>query len=160
MALRDYESGEITVHWDSTRCVHTGICLRSLPGVFDTGRRPWVDIEGAAAPEIVATTERCPSGALSYTLPDGPAERPDARTTVVPWPNGPLWVRGDVEVRDRHGNLFRAGPRMTLCRCGQSQNQPFCDMSHLEAGFRDYPKAVAPEREAAENPTEIGGAGD
>jgi uncharacterized Fe-S cluster protein YjdI/CDGSH-type Zn-finger protein len=157
VALRDYQSATITVHWDSSRCVHSAICLRGLPAVFDTSRRPWVDIDAATAAEIVAVIQQCPSGALRYTLPGGPAEQPDDQTTIIPWPNGPLWVRGDVEVRDRHGNLFRAGPRMALCRCGNSQNQPFCDMSHVEAGFRDYPKVVTEARDGAENPSEIGG---
>ena len=40
---RDYENDAIRVHWDSIRCIHVGICLRALPQVFDTGRRPWVD---------------------------------------------------------------------------------------------------------------------
>jgi uncharacterized Fe-S cluster protein YjdI/CDGSH-type Zn-finger protein len=155
VALRDYQSSTITVHWDSTRCVHSAICLRALPAVFDTARRPWVDVDAATAQEVVATIERCPSGALRYTLREGPAEQPDAPTTIIPWPNGPLWVRGEVEVRDRHGELFRAGPRMALCRCGHSQNQPFCDMSHVEAGFRDYPKVVSDVREGAESPSDI-----
>ncbi len=153
---RDYETADVTVHWDSTRCVHSGICLKSLPDVFDTQRRPWVDVAAASAGEIVAAIERCPSGALTYTPAAGPGEQPDVPTTVIPWPNGPLWVRGDVEVRDRSGNLFRAGPRVALCRCGHSLNQPFCDMSHRTAGFRDNPHAIDPARDAAETPSEIG----
>jgi CDGSH-type Zn-finger protein len=65
-------------------------------------------------------------------------------------------VRGEVEVRDRKGELFRAGPRMALCRCGESKNHPFCDLSHVEAGFRNYPRAVAADRAAAESPDDVG----
>ena len=53
----------------------------------------------------------------------------------------PYFVRGSFQVEDRHGNTFDTGPRATLCRCGHSQNQPFCDLSHREAGFRSYPRA-------------------
>jgi len=155
MAHRDYSTDTITVHWDSTRCIHSGICTSTLPAVFDTGRRPWVDVAGASADNLIAAIERCPSGALSYTRADGVAEQPDETTTVIPWPNGPLWVRGNIEVRDRHGNLFRAGPRIALCRCGQTQNQPFCDMSHRSAGFKDYPRAITEERKTADAPSEI-----
>ncbi len=156
MARRDYETDDITIHWDSERCVHSAICTSSLSGVFDTQRRPWVDPAAASIDDLIAVVERCPSGALTYTRADGVAEKADTTTTIVPWPNGPLWVRGHVEVRDRHGNLFRAGPRVTLCRCGHSQNQPFCDMSHRSAGFRDYPQAISGERAAAEDPSDIG----
>ena len=47
MATRTYENEDLTVFWDSSRCIHTGICLRSLPGVFDLRSRPWVQVDGA-----------------------------------------------------------------------------------------------------------------
>lgn len=157
MAKRDYATEGVTVHWDSTRCIHSAICTSSLPLVFDTAQRPWVRVDGAAVDEIVAVIERCPSGALSYTRADGIAEQADVTTTIVPWPNGPLRVRGDVEIRDRRGNLFRAGPRIALCRCGQSANQPFCDMSHRSAGFRDYPTTISDDRRSATHPSDLAG---
>jgi len=49
MATRTYEKGDLTVFWDSTRCIHTGICLRSLHSVFNLRNRPWVDLDGADA---------------------------------------------------------------------------------------------------------------
>jgi uncharacterized Fe-S cluster protein YjdI/CDGSH-type Zn-finger protein len=155
VARRDYATEEITVHWDSTRCIHSAICTSSLPLVFDPDQRPWVNVTGAGVDDLVAAIERCPSGALAYTRADGVAERADVATTIVPWPNGPLRVRGTVEIRDRRGNLFRAEPRMALCRCGQSRNQPFCDMSHRSAGFRDHSQAVSDERESASAPTDL-----
>jgi len=47
MATRTYEKGGFTVFWDSTRCIHTGICLRSLHSVFNFKNRPWVNLDGA-----------------------------------------------------------------------------------------------------------------
>lgn len=157
MATRDYQTDEIIVHWDSSRCVHTGICLRSLHDVFDLRRKPWVDVQGASADEIAATIEKCPSGALSYTRPGRAGEQPPETTTVVPAPNGPLYVRGNVEVRDADGELLGAGYRMTLCRCGHSKNQPFCDLSHRDAGFTDNPRVIAEHRHEAEDPSGISG---
>ncbi len=58
MTKRSYETAAIRVHWDSARCIHTGICLRSLPGVFDTSQRPWITVEGAEANEIAGTIEQ------------------------------------------------------------------------------------------------------
>lgn len=156
MAKREYDGEGITVHWNSELCIHTGICLKDLPQVFDNEARPWVAVENANAEEIAQVVEGCPSGALTYTRTDGePGEQSPAQTTVIPVPNGPLRVRGELEVRDARGNLFKAGPRFTLCRCGASQNQPFCDLSHRDIRFRNNPRAIAESREAAESPKDI-----
>ena len=61
-----YTNGEITVLWKPKRCLHTGICVRGLPLVFDVKRRPWVDPLAATTGEIAAQCDRCPSGALTW----------------------------------------------------------------------------------------------
>lgn len=156
MPRRTYESSALRVFWDSSVCIHTGICLQRGDGAFDTTRRPWIDLEMTDPDTVVATIEACPSGALRYErLDGGPDEEPDHPTTVVPWPNGPLLVRGEIEVQDRHGETFTASPRVALCRCGASDNQPFCDLSHKDAGFRDYPRVTADARAAAEAPSDV-----
>ncbi len=64
--LQTYESPEITVTFDPTRCTHSGRCVRGLPAVFDVSRTRWVDITAASADEIAAQVARCPSGALQF----------------------------------------------------------------------------------------------
>ena len=87
MTKRTYRSDAIAVHWDSDRCIHTGICLQTLPGVFDLDTRPWITVDGATAEQIASAIERGPSGALRYDRLDGAAaEVPDLPATVVPWP--------------------------------------------------------------------------
>ncbi|KZZ86172.1 MULTISPECIES: CDGSH iron-sulfur domain-containing protein [Bacillaceae] len=44
--------------------------------------------------------------------------------------NGPFRVTGDVELVDAEGNVYPAKPAFSLCRCGQSQNMPYCDATH------------------------------
>ena len=51
--------------------------------------------------------------------------------------SGPLWVRGGIEILDAAGEPYEVRNRVTLCRCGQSKNKPFCDGSHIAAKFRD-----------------------
>jgi CDGSH-type Zn-finger protein len=124
--------------------------------VFESQRRPWIELARASTETTVQAVEACPSGALTYErLDGGPQEIPDTPTSIVPWPNGPLMVRGRVSLRDRHGGGFDSGPRMTLCRCGASDNQPFCDLTHKESGFRDYPRANQADRDRAECPGDI-----
>ena len=48
---------------------------------------------------------------------------------------GPLLVRGGVRVLDAEGNVLYEGEKTALCRCGGSQNKPFCDGTHKTNGF-------------------------
>jgi uncharacterized Fe-S cluster protein YjdI len=63
---KTYRGKEVDVSFDPDVCVHSGKCVRGLPAVFDTKRRPWIDPEGAKADEVVEQVKRCPSGALQY----------------------------------------------------------------------------------------------
>jgi uncharacterized Fe-S cluster protein YjdI/CDGSH-type Zn-finger protein len=153
---RTYEDNDLRVFWDSSLCIHTGKCIRAGNGVFDPQRRPWVEMNQADTATTIAAIESCPTGALRYERVDGSAgEQPQSPTTIVPWPNGPLMVRGELEVEDRFGGRFLTGPRAALCRCGDSANQPFCDLSHRDKGFRDNPKAPSSKRQGAHDPSEI-----
>ncbi|MBC7703213.1 MAG: CDGSH iron-sulfur domain-containing protein [Rhodoferax sp.] len=51
--------------------------------------------------------------------------------------SGPLWVRGGVAVMAADGYAYEVRNRVALCRCGASGNKPFCDGTHVSAGFRD-----------------------
>jgi CDGSH-type Zn-finger protein len=58
-----------------------------------------------------------------------PVEAPAATVTV--YPDGPLVVRGDVEIRTVDGEALETpGKVVALCRCGKSRLKPFCDSSH------------------------------
>src|SRR5689334_10971805 len=134
--LRHYANDVIDISYDAERCIHASECVRGLPAVFDTGRRPWILPTAAAADAIAAVVERCPSGALHYTRRDGGAsEAPDAHPTIAPVPGGPLYVRGLIQLRVEDGSLLLEDTRAALCRCGQSGNKPFCDNSHIGTGF-------------------------
>lgn len=67
--LQVYETPEITVTFDPTRCIHSGNCVRGLPAVFDVGRKRWVRPEAATADQVAAQIARCPSGALKSYRP-------------------------------------------------------------------------------------------
>ena len=51
--------------------------------------------------------------------------------------NGPIRVTGPVTITDKDGNNYSIpeGQWVSMCRCGQSQNKPFCDSAHRDAGF-------------------------
>lgn len=63
--------------------------------------------------------------------------------------NGPLRVKGDVTIKDSEGGVYDLKGRdaVSLCRCGHSNNKPFCDGSHNREGFKHDAKAFdLPER--------------
>jgi CDGSH-type Zn-finger protein/uncharacterized Fe-S cluster protein YjdI len=136
--VRHYVDERIDVSYDATRCIHAAECVHRLPAVFDTARRPWILPSGADADAIASVVARCPTGALHATrLDDGPAEDVPAENSIVPMANGPLYVRGQLQLRSPEGDVTIDDVRMALCRCGQSRNKPFCDNSHRDTGFRD-----------------------
>ena len=52
--------------------------------------------------------------------------------------SGPLWLRGGIQVVSADGFEYEVRNRITLCRCGASNNKPFCDGSHAAIKFRDF----------------------
>ena len=55
--------------------------------------------------------------------------------TIQPQVDGPLMVEGEIEVFGSDGAPIKKAAQLWLCRCGQSENKPFCDGAHKEAGF-------------------------
>lgn len=133
---RTYQTEQIAVYWEPKLCIHTANCLRALPEVFDVRRRPWVLVDAAPADAVADAVRRCPTGALRYERLDGAAqeEMPDP-PAIEAQPDGPLYVRGCVHIVNQDG-AERELPRAALCRCGESNNKPFCDGMHRRSGFR------------------------
>lgn len=158
MATREYVADGITVLWDDEKCIHSGHCVRSLPGVFKPDQRPWIDASAASPEAVQRTIDGCPSGALGYVMPEdeladpgeaaaeqdvvaeamGIVEQSTAdAVTITAEADGPLAVTGPVRVVAADGSVLEEADRVFLCRCGHSGNKPFCDGSHRRAGFTD-----------------------
>ncbi len=130
MGRKVYEGAEISVSFDMKRCIHARNCFLKLPDVFDPAQRPWVQPDNAPAEEIAAMVRTCPSGALQFSYADGRDEAAPKINRIAVLENGPLAVAGAVSV-----DGGEAETRVTLCRCGLSKNKPYCDYSHVDAGF-------------------------
>jgi uncharacterized Fe-S cluster protein YjdI len=136
--MREYPGEGITIHWNAARCIHSGNCVRGSSLVFDPKRRPWIEASAASANEIAEIVLRCPSGALHFVRTDGGAqEGVEVPTTLTPVPNGPLYARGDLELRAPDGTLIRRDTRAALCRCGLTHATPACDNACKTAGWRE-----------------------
>jgi len=134
-----YEGKNATVTWDGNLCIHIGECGRAKGELFVGGRQPWCQPDVSEADEIRNVIERCPTGALSVEFADGSVSEvsTDGNSVQVAY-NGPLFVRGDLDIDGAPEGVPGLKFRAALCRCGQSKNKPFCDNSHDEAGFRDF----------------------
>ena len=64
MSRKTYEAPDVAVSFDPAVCEHAAECVRGLPTVFDTSKRPWIQPEHASAADVVEVVGRCPSGAL------------------------------------------------------------------------------------------------
>ncbi len=64
--VKEYSTREITIVWKPDLCTHSGVCVRTLPQVYNVNKRPWIEPENATTEELIEQIENCPSGALSY----------------------------------------------------------------------------------------------
>lgn len=132
----------ILVKIDATLCMESGFCgTRSahiqqlVQATADTNVRA----------QVMAMVERCPSGALTYSVDENGTDiEPDlpeqvAVTTEITSAGpiaGPLWVTGAIPIERADGQPFETRNRVTLCNCGLSQNKPLCDGTHRHKATR------------------------
>ena len=134
-----YPGEQADVTWKGRLCIHVQECGRAEGELFVGGRKPWCQPDLASIEEVLEVVQRCPTGALHVERKDGgPTEAAEPENAVVVTNNGPLVVRGELEIdnapEDAPGLKFRA----SLCRCGQSKNKPYCDNSHEDANFKEH----------------------
>ena len=63
---KTYTNGEVTIVWESGKCIHSGNCVRNNPDVFQPREKPWIKPEASSTEKIVDTVNKCPSGALTF----------------------------------------------------------------------------------------------
>ena len=108
----------------------------------------WSLIEKTGDPKIrelvIREAMHCPSGRLTLHDKKSGKEIEDKlhpSIGIIEDPpmkcSGPLWVRGGITIESHDGTRYETRNRVTLCRCGASQNKPFCDGSHASIKFND-----------------------
>ena len=145
-----YHGEQVTIFDNRGICQHSGLCTDRLSTVFRTDAEPFVAPSGGRMDEIVRAVRDCPSGALSLAFdgPDGPEERDLAdwhgrrEPAIEITQDGPYRVTGGIELSGPDGeDVGRAEgfsrEHYALCRCGRSQNKPFCSGMHWYIGFTD-----------------------
>ncbi|MFJ4651685.1 ferritin-like domain-containing protein [Nocardia sp. NPDC088792] len=142
-----YQGEQVTIFDNRGICQHSGLCTDRLAGVFRAGAEPFVAANGGRLDEVVRTVRGCPSGALGLGF-DGVEAREltdwnGTREPVIEvTQDGPYRIRGSIPLAGPGGaEIERAAGASTehyaLCRCGQSQNKPFCSGMHWYVDFHD-----------------------
>ncbi|MBV8945993.1 MAG: CDGSH iron-sulfur domain-containing protein [Solirubrobacterales bacterium] len=141
-----YDGVQLTVFDNRGICQHSGFCTDRLGTVFHT-EGAFVTPSGGRMDEIIRAVRDCPSGALSYAI-DGVEAR-----AQVDWDNrrepaieitkdGPYRIAGGIALSDSRGEAVKRArgsslEHYALCRCGHSQNKPFCSGMHWYIDFKD-----------------------
>ncbi len=135
--VKEYSNGELTVVWKPAKCFHAKVCINMLPEVYDPKAKPWIKPNNASTEALKAQIDKCPSGALSYYTNDASEDKVDAspETKVEMLKNGPLLVYGTLNISDLDGNIETKEDKTAFCRCGHSNNKPYCDGSHAKSNF-------------------------
>ena len=134
---KTYSNEDITVIWTPDVCIHSTRCWKASLAVFNPKRRPWIDMNGGTTDEIIKIVDNCPSGALSYERNDNMNERKEQtrQATVLVSKGGPYLVKGKFVFVGTDGKEEIKEGSVALCRCGGSNNKPFCDGTHRKIGF-------------------------
>jgi uncharacterized Fe-S cluster protein YjdI len=155
-----YRNNDITVYWKPSACIHASYCYRELIEVFDPSRRPWVDMDGSTTEKIIEVVNLCPTDALTWKWNDEARNetvgtdqvnhikfrRPellDIKDTaeqekplsVKIMADGPIVLNGNFTLVHNGIDKEMKEGILSICRCGASDHQPFCDGRHRKIGF-------------------------
>lgn len=107
-----------------------------LPDVYDPEGKPWIKIENASTEELKNQINKCPSGALSYKSSNKESDMSESNVKVNVLENGPLIVKGNLDVTNSNGETESKTKQTAFCRCGNSANKPYCDGMHVKTEFK------------------------
>jgi len=145
-AIKEYSNGEITVYWRAELCIHSANCLIGLPNVFNTKKRPWINVHATGSKEIMKIVDTCPSRALTYmkstkfvtSKPRKTVKKKPKFARIQILKDGPALITGNFIIRDSNKRKVNYDNEVAaICRCGASKKKPFCDGSHLAEEFKD-----------------------
>lgn len=132
----------------STLRLKDAIALCAAARFCHKGRGIWeltLQSDNSEARELaIEEACNCPSGRLvEYDKKTGKVFEKEFEQSISlvedPQKNvsGPIWLKGGIPVESSDGTTYEVRNRQTLCRCGKSQNKPFCDGTHIKVGFND-----------------------
>ncbi|MCC7542593.1 MAG: CDGSH iron-sulfur domain-containing protein [Deltaproteobacteria bacterium] len=121
------ENGPIAFHAPMQIEGHGAMLRATLCRCGASHNKPFCDGSHTSA-GFAATGEPATETSAPLDVRDGPV-------TITPRPNGPLVVRGNIEITTGTGRTVHRVTKTVLCRCGHSSKKPYCDGTHARVGF-------------------------
>ena len=132
--------GETVDLLDDERCAFGRFCHRKNGDAWELTEH---SAEADNRQEAVRAASECPAGRLTAVDKDGTEHEDDCAPSIeiVQDPemhvSAGIFVRGRIPIESSDGAEYEVRNRAALCRCGRSRNKPFCDASHVAAGYLD-----------------------
>lgn len=136
-----YEGENLILEDTESLCAFARFCHNNTDNVWEACEAANDEASEQVAIKLACD---CPAGRLVVTSKKtGQVIEPKFEPSIVLLQDptkecsGPIWVRGNILIVDDNNEPYEVRNRVTLCRCGESNNQPFCDASHIDAEFYD-----------------------
>lgn len=134
--VKRYKKDELTIVWEPAKCIHSAVCVKMLPGVYDPNAKPWIRPESASVKDLKAQIDKCPSAALSYELKGQSSDEELQGLHVEIMENGPILIKGNLTITHPSGTVESKSKTTAFCRCGASAIKPYCDGAHKKIDFQ------------------------
>jgi len=138
--VQDVTKGSTMLLLDDNRCCYARFCHRDAGSVWALTEQ---DNDPQKRSEAIKAATECPAGRLVQVTPEGDLieEEYEPEIIILQDPeqgtSAGIFVKGPVVIESADGTEYEVRNRVALCRCGQSGNLPFCDASHINAGYTD-----------------------
>lgn len=125
---------------DDHRCAFARFCHREKGNVWELTLS---SDDPTLKAEAIRAANECPSGRLVAVEKDGKMHEPGHQPAIEIFQDpeegvsAGIFVKGNIPIESSDGTVYEIRNRVALCRCGKSQNKPFCDATHVEIDFKD-----------------------
>ena len=125
---------------DDHRCAFARFCHREQGNVWELTAHSGNE---TLKNEAILAANECPAGRLVAAEKDGNQHEPEYEPSIdilqdpEEGVSAGIFVKGNIPIESSDGHIYEVRNRVALCRCGKSQNKPFCDATHISIDFSD-----------------------